>query len=119
MKTYFNIIGFVALGFILAACVTSGMQGKEADKFRMLFSNNCKLITTYDGTPDPASLRKVDHGIWVFSIKEGKDDWKKVDISAGMYRGDLFYNTNTGETVCGSRNWDYRNRKLNLKDVFG
>ncbi|MCW9045171.1 MAG: hypothetical protein OQK35_02460 [Alphaproteobacteria bacterium] len=119
MKASINIFGLFASGLILTACVTSGMQGEEADKYRMLFTNNCQLITTYDGTPDPDSLRKVDHGIWIFSVVEGKDNWKRIDLAADSFRGDLFYNSNSGETVCGTKNWDYRNRKLNLEDAFG
>jgi len=118
MKVLKNTLGFGVAGLLLSACVTSGMQGEEANKFKMLFSTKCQLVTYYDGTPDPSTKRKVSDGIWVMSIKEGKNNWKRADISADSFRGDLFHNSVTDETVCGAKNWSYRNRAKGLNDVF-
>jgi len=102
---------------LLSACQTSsqtGLQGKLAQEYEELVASRCFVGKIPDGSSVMKDLRKLDNGVIVYSIVEGKSFWRRVDVSSKGVRGNIYHNPMTGKFICGWRNW----RQANMPDVF-
>ncbi len=90
------------------------MIGYEARAYEHLVSSKCVILSNAGGTSGVQVKQKLKHEIIVHSIAEGKDNWRRIDISTDGIRSNVYHNTYSTEFVCGWRNWS----KKNLVDIF-
>ncbi len=109
-----KFFGLAVAVVLLSACVSTGIKGEEADKYKVMLADKCFQAQWRDGDKVSGSKRKVRQEVVVFSIVKGKDNWKRIDISSEGVRDNIYHNTNSGEFVCGWRGW----RAKNLGGVF-
>ena len=113
--------GVCGMMLALTACQTaSNLSSPEAELAKRITVTHCVIGTT-DGThfSDPS---KIDvSGVWVHSLTERQDDWMAADLSFKAVRGNIYFNTRTGEVACGTDNWrrGLESRKANPFPISG
>lgn len=109
MKIFLKLAGLFVGVSVLSACQTTELTGEDAEKYKQVASRFCVINVTQDA--DVLSTKRNLSNFSVYSIIEGKNGWKRVDMSTSGVRGNLYYNSNTYNGTCGYKAW----RKMNVQ----
>lgn len=93
----------------LSACVTpSGQSKTEIEEISAhIVSSRCiHEVRSGDITQSTHKIGSVD----VYAVSGGEDDWVSIDSATRGFRDNVYFNTRTGQTVCGGKNWSSQQR---------
>lgn len=101
-------LSLLVVGLCVAGCQTTGggMDTSEARLAKNIMATHC-VVSRSDGSL--ARGRSTDD-LYVHSITNRQAGWKAADMSTtgiggrGL-RGNIYFNTQTGEIACGTDNW--------------
>lgn len=104
----------LALAIGLAGCVTTPepASGQLAEGLQLLMNNSCITQRNSDGY-----VTKEKSTFIVTSVREGQDGWFRASAvtTKGGYIDNFYYNEETRQRVCGSRNFYDMGYRFNPK----
>ena len=111
MRNRVILIACVLAGFLWAPYVTAQERGVQEERAAYIVASNC--VTVVGQNPTVAQKRKIDATkVHIYGLMNGEGGWVLIDAQLRAVRDVIYYNLNSGETVCGFRNWKELGRKF-------
>ncbi len=105
------LLACVLAGFLWAPAVTAQERGAQEERAAYIVASNC--VTTRGQSSYTAQTQKIDTTkVHIYGLMNGEGGWVLIDARIRRVRDVIYYNLNSGETVCGFRNWKTLGRKF-------
>lgn len=113
MEKRTNIAALILLTTVLLGCQTVKYAGDDYEMYQSIVAKRCVVSTYQDGNVK-SSKKNIYDFITITNVVESKQDWKRIEATTDGFRGSVYFNPTSWQTICGWRNW----RKLDLPVTF-
>lgn len=100
-----RVLAFSVTGLLLAACATSSdeISAEDVEWAKEIIAGHCVLAAS-DGAGSVSHTDSVG-SMAIHEIVDGAEHWTRIEMSSKGVRGNVYYNTLSKRTVCGSQAW--------------
>ena len=113
MKKIVSIFGAIVSLLTVSACQTAKYAGDDYAFYQSIIVERCG-VATYQDASVTQPKKQAEELVTVLNVEAGNDGWKRIDATTDGFRDNVYYNSNTRESVCGWREW----RQHNLPVTF-
>lgn len=104
------------LAILLQACQTTSDQTDPVSVYyRNLVAQKCVVTTYRDHDEIVKDTKKSGEEIYIHSVMEGAQNWRRIDASTQGFRGSVYHNTASDQVYCGFKSWKKRGMS---RDIF-
>lgn len=101
---------------LLQACQTTNEQTDPVSVYYQgVISKSCIISSHRAGDQITGRTQKASEAIYIYSVVEGDQNWRRIDSSTKGFRDSVYHNTSTGKVICGFKNWQNRGKS---RDIF-
>ncbi len=112
MKIRMILIACVLAGSLWAPYVAAKERGAQEERAAEIVASNC-VTTVIEGGTYEKKRKEIDtSGVSISSLTKGEGGWVSISAALGGFIDNIYYNLNSGETVCGFRSWRSLGRKF-------